>query len=98
MIAEMIIPKRFRYLSPSQQAKELLDWLRAHPNEFAGQMITHKHILEYYERFCLERGVHYRSWNPIAKEFSLLTTGGRKVYASFSVDGAPRRLRIYPIW
>lgn len=61
-------------------------------------MIFHDAILELYAEMVIELGWAEHSWNPIARQFDLVCTGGRKPYVWITTPtGKKRRLRVYPI-
>ncbi len=98
------MPKRRRLLEPAprppsamEHAEMLLDWIYKNVDLSDGP-ITHAAILEFYTEMLIDLDWTPRSWNPVAHQFRLLTTGNRKVYAWMTTTtGAVHRLRVYPI-
>jgi hypothetical protein len=80
--------------SPTQHAQYLLEWLRARGGT---RELRFPEMLAAYQRMCDARSLVARPWNPVAAEFTRLTSGQKK-YAWFrSTDGSKHRLRVYPI-
>lgn len=99
-----VAPKQRRHFEPApkqpsamEHAEMLLDWIYKNV-DLADGPITHAAILEFYTEMLIDLDWTPRSWNPVAHQFRLLTTGNRKVYAWITTKtGAVHRLRIYPI-
>jgi hypothetical protein len=89
-------PPRLQDHPAKAHAQQLLVWLRDPEFEHQGQLTT-ADILEIYAEVCLHLGWRQRPWNPVAREFARLTTGGRKIYCTFLIEGRVRKLRIYPV-
>jgi hypothetical protein len=53
----------------------LLEYVRANVDLDACGHLLHPDLLEIYSEMLAERGWWERSWNPVAREFDLLTTG-----------------------
>jgi hypothetical protein len=74
-------------------ASALLTWL----SEYEGEPLRYPEIFAEYCEMCLACDFVVRPWNPVARAFTLLTTG-RKIYRWFRFDdGTLHRLRVYPI-
>jgi hypothetical protein len=89
-------PPRLQDHPARAHAQQLLLWLQDPEFEHQGQLIT-ADIHEIYAEVCLHLGWRQRPWNPVAREFARLTTDGRKIYATFLIDGRIRKLRVYPV-
>lgn len=80
---------------PEAHARRLLWWLRE-VNRPSRDLLAAE-LQSVYRSMCLELNWAVRSWNPVAREFTKLTTR-RKVYRWFlhPEDGTRHRLRVYP--
>jgi hypothetical protein len=80
-----------------EHADLVVRYAQAHVDPRSG-FVFHDHILELYTEALIEAGWRPRSWNPIAREVDLITTGGKKPYQwVFTDSGVKRRRRVYPI-
>jgi hypothetical protein len=82
--------------TPEQVARAFLKWLQAPELELNG-LIRADLMKRLYDEFCLDVGIRRRPWNPVAKIFDDLTTGGQKPYANFYIQDRAKWLRFYPI-
>jgi hypothetical protein len=89
-------PPRLQDHPARAHAAQLLLWLQDPEFEHQGQLTT-ADILEIYAEVCLHLNWRQRPWNPVAREFARMTTDGRKIYATFLIDGRIRKLRVYPV-
>ena len=85
-----------RIMSTPAHAQRLLTVLNN--SGFEGKELIVSELQKLYAQVCQELNWRPRPWNPLAKQFRLLTTGPKKVYRWFDVtDGIRRRVRVFPI-
>ena len=86
-------PMPLRLHDSDDLASALLTWL----SEYEGEPLRYPEVFAEYCEMCLAYDFVVRPWNPVARAFTLLTTG-RKIYRWFRFDdGTLHRLRVYPI-
>ena len=79
---------------PRQHAHQLVSWFEE--KRWSGELVFADMLASYWA-MCVDCNWAVRPWNPVAREFTKLTTG-RKVYRWFRLsDGELHRLRVYPI-
>ena len=79
---------------PRQHAFQLVSWFEE--KRWSGELVFADMLASYWA-MCVDCNWAVRPWNPVAREFTKLTTG-RKVYRWFRLsDGKLHRLRVYPI-
>lgn len=88
---------RLEHHSPQEHAVLLLEWIQRNIDLNRG-MIFREALQEYYAEAVSDAGWAARHWNPIAREFDLICTNGKKPY-QWTADerGRMRRRRHYPI-
>jgi hypothetical protein len=65
---------------------------------FEGKELTVANLQQLYADLCGQLNWWPRPWNPLAKQFRLITSGPKKVYRWFDfTDGVRRRVRVFPI-
>ena len=79
---------------PDVHANRLLDWLQSEGG-LTGELRVEE-IQHIYRHMCADIGWEERPWNPVAREFTRLTTG-KKVYRWFDLEDGRHKLRIYPV-
>ena len=85
---------RTAHYPPEAHARRLFWWLRD-VHHYSGELLA-ADLQSVYRSMCLELNWAVRPWNPVACEFTKLTTG-RKIYRWFlDPDGTRHRLRVYP--
>ena len=86
-------PTPLRLHDSDDLASALLTWL----SEYEGEPLRYPEVFAEYCEMCLAYDFVVRPWNPVARAFTLLTTG-RKIYRWFHFDdGTLHRLRVYPM-
>jgi hypothetical protein len=65
---------------------------------YEGKELAVADLQRLYADLCGQLSWRPRPWNPLAKQFRLLTTGPHKPYRWFDfTDGVRRRVRVFPI-
>jgi hypothetical protein len=65
---------------------------------YEGKELLVADLQRLYAELCGQLNWRARPWNPLAKQFRLLTTGSHKPYRWFDfTDGIRRRVRVFPI-
>lgn len=94
--------KHFRpidHVDAPTQAAALLRLIQDWDHDYDdGRTLDHDRLSAIYRQMCVQNHWRQRDWGRIGRHFDLLTTNGRKPYATFfDDDGRPRRRRVYPI-
>lgn len=89
-------PSRLKEFPADVHARQLLARIEDTRDPSEHGILRTPEIQEIYLGMCTELGWRQRPWNPVAHQFTQLTTG-TKVYDNVLVDGVIRKLRIYPV-
>jgi hypothetical protein len=84
-------------VSPAAQARALVSLLQEQDHGIENHIRTPE-MRQTYLEMCAREGWRPCKWNPLARELTLITTGGKKVYSRFQNDaGTTTKQRVYPI-
>lgn len=81
---------------PEAHARALLAWLQTGDHRGREGQILFDEMLAIYREMLMDLGWAERPWQPVAIEFTKLTTG-RKIYAWVTTGRVKQRLRVYPV-
>jgi hypothetical protein len=86
-------PRR-KHRSPKEHALLLIEYLQDYRFN-ALDYLSSEDLQEHYRAMCERNSIWKRPWNPVANQYRKLANGGRRYYRPYSIDGRPRRIRVF---